>query len=122
VLIAALAFGCDDPAVGAKALDVLEHGFVAAHARCQCELTPGNSVFMTATKMVDGSCLSGFGSGLTRFYARTESEAATCETFQSHIEAGDFVYHPTGHGNAADATFDITTCCTGFNFEAFGVE
>jgi hypothetical protein len=38
-----------------------------------------------------------------------------------HLEGGLFVYHPSGHGNTAE-TFAIESCCTGFNFEAFGVE
>lgn len=121
LLIAALALGCDDPAVGAKALDVLEHGVMAAQARCQCELTPGNSVFMTASKLQDGSCLAGDGSSLTRFWSRLEANAETCEVFSGHLAGGEFVYHPTGHGTDV-AAFDIETCCTGFGFEAFGVE
>jgi hypothetical protein len=119
--IALLALGCDDPEVAGKVASVLEHGIVAAHARCQCEITPGNSVFMTASKLIDGSCLVADGAALTRFWTRTEANSETCEMYSGHLQDGEFVYHPAGHGQTS-ATFDIESCCTGFEFESFGVE
>ncbi len=121
LILAALLAGCDDESLPAKVANAQLHGIVAAQARCACELTPGNSVFISANKLIDGSCLTGGGSTVDMFIARSEALADICERPSGHLEGGEFVYHPSGHGTTT-ASFDITTCCTGFGFEAFGVE
>ncbi len=119
ILIAALA-ACDDPEVTGKVSSVLEHGIVEAQADCYCTLTgPSNYSFSARyQKLIDGSCLVlAPGSGGTVLIARSEEGAPHCESGSPDFDIYDGLIHgPDGYSDA-----DITTCCTGFNLEAFGV-
>lgn len=123
LLIVALAFGCDDPDVSAKALDILEHGIVSARVDCSaCAVSNGSTgdtiALYTAHRMLDGSCLSREGDK-TRFCARDESCAADCRSENVSVSGGQIRQDIV---SGADRVADIETCCTGFNLEAFGVE
>ncbi len=127
-LFALLAVGCDDPAVATKAVDVLEHGAVAARVSCLCDTDPEPG-FVTqvvrarAMKLVDGSC---YVQETAALWGRDESESATCPTRPG--ENGNVLFEDgllKQEGGAplqVVGTAGIETCCTGFNLEAFGVE
>lgn len=121
LLLVALVFGCDDPAVSAKALDVLERGGLDASISC---VFTGCSVQETysATRFADGSVLASVR-GLINFRIRGTADAltfkATSGPHNTTVEAIDGELVETGWCSAA---FDIESSCTGFNLEAFGVE
>lgn len=127
-LAALAALGCDDPAVGAKALDVLEHGFVAAQIRCSCSIVSDGvpyGVNYSAQRLLDGACLVSSAASQpagTILWARSEANAVDCRRNDVYLLDGDIhLVIPTGDG-PRDLSEEIATCCTGFNLEAFGVE
>lgn len=106
LLPALLCCACDDPDVEAKALSILEHGFVEAQAVCDCA-----GIEATFTKLIDGSCVQG-----QTWHPRSDPLVGTCPSGsgQTYIENG-VVY-------SGMASEDVEVCCTGFNLEAFGAE
>lgn len=127
-LLALVALGCDDQAASDLAASVLTHGAAAAHIECAVPGGPNQftSRLYRATLLQDGACLATVGGavvnssvlipvGGTWLSPRT---APTCpvEAFgaiSASAEGGDVTV------NGVD--YDITTYCTGFNLEAFGV-
>lgn len=124
ILIAALALGCDDESLPAKVANAQLHGIVAAQARCSCTMThpdnwPPLLVTYAAQKLVDGSCLVTGGN----LWERSEPQSETCDRNNVWLEGGALhVLEQTGEGPMEWTPKNITTCCTGFGFEAFGVE
>ncbi len=96
------AAGCDDPAVTEKVSSVLEHGALAASAKCTIDVTytcsgrinfSGASVLLVQ-KFVDGSVLfsssldsgSSEDPGVSRFCGRSE-DCANPPTWRRHVNA-----------------------------------
>jgi hypothetical protein len=145
ILLAALAFGCDDPEVASRAANVLEHGIV--NAQITCVDVPVNSgswmTFYRANKLQDGSSFSrakfGHGNVEVQDYCSRDQDCAPvaavglnsdfsttspgCPGAASEaISAKDgFIEYCLDNVGVFDS-FDIETYCTGFNLEAFGVE
>lgn len=131
-LAALLTSACDDAEVTAKALDVLEHGLVAARLSCNCTGVanpPATTVnqpgqVYRALKLIDGSC-SADNSSTSYWSERSEAEASLCPSGspagpRSLVEGGVLKVFSSSTGLAYTA--DASACCTGFNLEAFGVE
>lgn len=123
LMAAALAAGCDDPAVEAKVADILEHGIVAAEVTCSCNYgqNNANSVAYRAQKLIDGSCFVSRSTATAAYLlARSDNGAEACRVGDYSASGGDLVvdhdYDPS-----APYFIDLETCCTGFNLEAFGV-
>lgn len=143
-LLALLAFGCDDPAVAARAASILEHGAVEASFVCSGTWTHGNGggaetlgYRYQASALVDGSAfvstVSNFPwqAAMTMFYPRGSVPAE----FEQYMPLGSppgvqfFVVDGSisiqDQGGAPDDPEVISledADCTGFNLEAFGVE
>jgi hypothetical protein len=125
LLLAALAFGCDDPAVAAKAADVLEHGFISGELTCQCNYGSNEAFTIRAFRFVDGACWMDGALGSVTLYPRSHQDAAGCVLEHPRVDAfdgEDFQVSPAYVDPSAPYTIEASTCCTGFNFEAFGVE
>jgi hypothetical protein len=138
-LIAALlsaAVGCDDPAVAARAAEVLEHGATRAHAECFVSdpATPPAFSYeyfsLSASLMQDGSCIAAFsGSVVSPFPAGRQSlagfsprgAAQPCR-LDSVVSPNQTLFVSAGEiaSDATSVTYSIETYCTGFNLEAFG--
>ncbi len=130
LLIAALAFGCDDPEVASRAASILEHGAVSARIECSGTAVY-DGVLGTATvtyrahRLVDGSVIAKLGvpvnnTDATSFWERNEDGAALnrVETTVNGPMTVDFF-----DGEFASNHFDnFDMDCTGFNLAAFGVE
>ena len=128
--------GCDDAEVATRALDVLEHGSVAARADCAVSADlpgAGTGVKYRAHKMQDGAAIMATsvdwgGMSATRFCARDEACAdsftvtineGASSTIVLSVSSGDLVVDTY---ESSPQTFSVETYCTGFNLEAFGVE
>lgn len=139
-----VATGCDDPDVETAVADILVHGVVAAHVECfATETFPvfGSRVYTyTASKLIDGSCLSSVdfdgSQASTRLVPRSVAGAGECrndlfpsdsitlrwEAVDGFLEVSYFAERPpVAIDNAVD-TVDLGASCAGFNLEAFGVE
>lgn len=115
LLLALFAAGCDDESLPAKVANAQLHGIVAAQADCYCTLSGPSAYTFSARyqKLMDGSCFAmAPGSGGPTLGAEH------CESGSPDFDIYDGLIHgPEGYSDA-----DITTCCTGFNLAAFGVE
>lgn len=134
IIAVGLALGCDDPAVSAKALDVLEHGIVAAHVSCSTSFNwPGIGSGLDANvdikRLVDGSTLTRVQrewdpASATNLCERNEACAATGEivsplgspSLTVWAESGEVHIEPSGQ---SVIDLDIDTQCTGFNLDTF---
>lgn len=127
LILAALALGCDDPAVGAKALDVLEHGVVEASVDCHFPM-PGScsatAEMYHAALLIDGGVFTNSRAG-GRFWKRGSAEAGDFMAPLSNgtplVTVSDGLLHVFG-GGCGDDDYAIETYCTGHNLAAFGVE
>jgi hypothetical protein len=133
-----LTAGCDDPAVQGKVLDVLEYGFVSAQANCSVvsENSLGAAAILgfQATRFADGSAMAIANSasiGNTRFFDRNNAGIADLtvplrisfgnnDRIEVSFDGGDIVvFEPTASPSDTPDSCAVTTCCTGFNLEAF---
>lgn len=127
LLAAVSVVGCDDGAVASKVTDVLAHGLIEAQARCVRSLRNDiddaeNGISYTAQRLVDGSCLISQSSIVpTKLCSRTDDCAADCSGNGASLSGG-LLTHVASGGAHGTFSAEITTCCTGFNLEAFGVE
>lgn len=117
---------CDGDEVTAKVMGVLDHGIVAADVTCECDMRNDDDTTTQhfgpyrMQRLVDGSCFVSWGVGGVPYF-RARYDECSLESYPFSIADGDFryLYGPlTGNHYRAPAS----TCCTGFNLEAFGVE
>lgn len=129
ILLVALLAGCDDDSLPAKVANAQLHGIVAARVECDCFTVPEsgfNSQHVTyrASKLVDGSCFVGIDAA--QFWGRGEAAADTCDTYPGQggnlFAENGLLQQQSGTPLVVAGTADLTSCCTGFNLEAFGVE
>lgn len=131
-LLAALVFGCDDPEISEKALDLLEFGGMQAKVVCtgvsypaggMSDCDPIGDVTYTGHRFADGSAFVTL-SGNPVFWGRAEPEAAEMEfVFSGAITPITFAV-ADGELTASRAActpvvVDISGSCTGFNLGAF---
>jgi hypothetical protein len=133
-LVALVTVACDDPAVGAKAADVLVHGVTEAEVACAGTFVrTGDGTFpfkYRLAKLVDGSAFVSLSAHTTKqslFSSRTSVEpdfAVVADAFDgiTFAVAGGSLTLAEVSGANIDETVDLDTECTGFNLEAFGVE
>jgi hypothetical protein len=131
ILLVALLAGCDDESLPARVAAAQIHGIVEAQADCECELTNTVSSATTtinpylAQRLLDGSCFVTWSS-TPRLTARSESGAESCRGVvgAATLDLVDGVFsfqNGPGAGNLWEGPA-TTSCCTGFNLAAFGVE
>lgn len=131
LLLAALLAGCDDESIPARVANAQIHGFVEAQIDCECEVE--NTVFHNTTtlnpylaqRLVDGACFVTWSTGL-RLLPRSDDGAESCRGVAGaatlDLVDGQFSFqNGPGAGNLWEGPA-TTSCCTGFNLEAFGVE
>lgn len=123
---------CDGDEVTAKVMGVLDHGLVEAKIECDCSAEPIPPALYSypvypfvAQKLIDGSCLVS-GGVPTRLYERSDARSASCDTYpgqgaNAHVATGGVLLVDSS-ANTPTHSVAITTCCTGFNLAAFGVE
>jgi hypothetical protein len=130
---AVLAFGCDDPEVQGKALELLEFGAVQAKVVCTgvqvhlfdaCGATDLGDGWYAGHRLADGSGIVTIQSR-TFVIGRSEPGAAGLSVVPtsyplSTISVGDGFLTVSKDG-CSDITKDLETC-TGFNLENFGVD
>ena len=132
---------CTSPEVQDKALSILYNGAVEAQVTCDSvALGSGSDTTagwwsLQATKMHDGSCLASgqqlrfnntLGAAATRFSLRGTVDADECRLF-AYVPHGLRIKFADGTitayaGCASSCSRPISSSCTGFNLEAFGVE
>jgi hypothetical protein len=118
---------CDGEEVTAKVMGVLDHGIVSAQARCICSLhndidDAENGVTYTAQRLVDGSCLI-TEAPLVPTKLCSLSDACSVDCSGNGVSlSGGLLSHVASPGPHGTYSADMSTCCTGFNLEAFGVE
>lgn len=131
---AAIGLACDDPDVQAKAVDVLEHGVVAAHVACSTSINwtgigSGLETRVDIKRLLDGASFTrtqcdwdpASASGMCE---RNEPCAATGElaaplgnrVLTVWADGGEVHIEPSGE---SVIDLDIETQCTGFNLDAF---
>lgn len=131
MLLASLAFGCDDPDVSAKALDLLAFGGMQAKVVCagvsypaggMSDCDPIGDETYSGHRFADGSAFVTL-SGTPVFWGRSEPEAAEMEfVFPSltpvtfSVAEGELT---VSRASCTPVVVDISTSCTGFNLEAF---
>ena len=119
---------CDGDEVTAKVMGVLEHGLISAQAECTCDLVApstnvAHDVHYRAQRLIDGSCFA--GSAAQRLIDRSDPDVDTCAQHNggaTHELSGGVFYLHNGPDPSDLYQGDMSTCCTGFNLEAFGVE
>lgn len=151
LLLVVLAFGCDDTTVRANIIDnfvctympwwmgdcqgtetvaavmgVLDHGIVSADATCECDMRNDADTHTShfgpyrVQKLFDGSCFIRSDGSITQFRARYE-ECVVATAAPYSLADGEFRY--LNDANPANRyRAPVSTCCTGFNLAAFGVE
>lgn len=125
------AIDCTTQEVHDKAVGLLEHGIVSAQIECAGPLVRTTTPFDTvnpqfkAQRLIDGSCLTVSNVSALALIPRSDPTAATCSrtsfTSTMFVEGGVVVLQnsPSPLDRFEGA---VETVCTGFNFEAFGVE
>lgn len=113
VLLAALTFGCDDPAISAKALDVLEHGASAAALHCEFSFTfdwssalPGD-VALDVFRMQDGSVMFQYGA-LRQGQPSNRTVTEFCPRSESCAQDVKFVLHAEENGTDNPVVFSFS--------------
>jgi hypothetical protein len=169
IVAAMLTAGCDDPAVHAKAVNVLTNGLIAGEVKCSGQWFVGttdgagaspaapdsgiavnSNFFYRAQKFQDGSCFMSWSETSTspsvyEFIPVHDSKHLTCEvgtqggikttgasvTVKSSAPSARYIGGPRNNCSSWEyylpspspvTVFDMSTQCTGFNFDVFGVE
>lgn len=122
---------CTTPEVHDKAVAMLQHGIVEADIVCQClltspltNITPGPYHLQ---RLIDGACFATPPFIVpSQLIPRSDPSAPTCKTASGsasiELDDGVIIFHNGAHPDDTFTGSATTSCCTGFNLEAFGVE